>query len=73
MREKSFYDDTTLKNESKAPIGTIWTLLGKYVSDFSKPIMIASIMLGVAAGMVIGFGKFLSFCVNTGLLTKGSD
>ncbi len=73
MHEKSFYDDTTLKNESKAPIGTIWTLLGKYVSDFSKPIMIASIMLSVAAGMVIGFGKFLSFCVNTGLLTKGSD
>lgn len=73
MREKSFYDDTTPKNESKAPIGTIWTLLGKYISDFSKPIVIASIMLAVAAGMVIGFGKFLSFCVNTGLLAKGSD
>ncbi len=73
MREKSFYDDVTPKNESKAPIGTLWALLGKYVSKFCKPIILACIMLGVAAGMVLGFGKFLSFSVNTGLLTKGSD
>jgi ATP-binding cassette subfamily B protein len=73
MREKSFYDDVTPKNESKAPIGTLWALLGKYVSTFYKPIILACIMLGVAAGMVLGFGKFLSFSVNTGLLTKGSD
>lgn len=72
MREKSFYDDITPKNESKSPIGTIWTLLRKYIADFSKPIVIASIMLATAAGMVIGFGKFLSFSVNTGLLIKGS-
>jgi ATP-binding cassette subfamily B protein len=73
MREKSFYDDVTPKNESKAPIGTLWALLGKYVSTFYKPIILACVMLGVAAGMVLGFGKFLSFSVNTGLLTKGSD
>jgi ATP-binding cassette subfamily B protein len=73
MREKSFYDDVNPKNESKAPIGTLWALLGKYVSNFCKPIILACIMLGVAAGMVLGFGKFLSFSVNTGLLTKGSD
>jgi ATP-binding cassette subfamily B protein len=73
MREKSFYDDVNPKNESKAPIGTLWALLGKYVSNFCKPIILACIMLGVAAIMVLGFGKFLSFSVNTGLLTKGSD
>lgn len=73
MREKSFYDDVTPKNESKVPIGTLWALLGKYVSTFYKPIILACVMLGVAAGMVLGFGKFLSFSVNTGLLTKGSD
>ncbi len=73
MREKSFYDDVTPKNESKASIGTLWALLGKYVSTFYKPIILACVMLGVAAGMVLGFGKFLSFSVNTGLLTKGSD
>lgn len=73
MREKSFYDDVTPKNESKAPIGTLWALLGKYASKFCKPIILACVMLGVAAGMVLGFGKFLSFSVNTGLLTKGSD
>ena len=73
MREKSFYDDVNPKNESKAPIGTLWALLGKYVSNFCKPIILACIMLGVAAVMVLGFGKFLSFSVNTGLLTKGSD
>ena len=73
MREKSFYDDVSPKNESKAPIGTLWALLGKYVSTFYKPIILACVMLGVAAGMVLGFGKFLSFSVNTGLLTKGSD
>ena len=73
MREKSFYDDVTPKNESKAPMGTIWSLLGKYVPAFTKPIFIATIMLAIAAGMVIGFGKFLSFSVNTGLLEKGSD
>ena len=73
MREKSFYDAVTPKNESKAPIGTLWALLGKYVSTFYKPIILACVMLGVAAGMVLGFGKFLSFSVNTGLLTKGSD
>lgn len=73
MREKSFYDDVTPKNESKAPIGTLWALLGKYVSNFCKPIILACIMLGVAAFMVLGFGKFLSFSVNAGLLTKGSD
>jgi len=73
MREKSFYDDVTPKNESKAPIGTLWALLGKYVSNFCKPIILACIMLGVAAFMVLGFGKFLSFSFNAGLLTKGSD
>ena len=73
MREKSFYDDVTPKNESKAPLGTLWALLGKYISTFYKPIILACVMLGVAAGMVLGFGKFLSFSVNTGLLTKGSD
>ncbi len=73
MREKSFYDDVTPKNESKAPIGTLWALLGKYVSKFYQPILLATVMLAVAAGMVIGFGKFLSFSINTGLLTKGSD
>ncbi len=73
MREKSFYDDITHKNESKAPLGTLWALLGKYISTFYKPIILACVMLGVAAGMVLGFGKFLSFSVNTGLLTKGSD
>ena len=73
MREKSFYDDITHKNESKAPLGTLWALVGKYISTFYKPIILACVMLGVAAGMVLGFGKFLSFSVNTGLLTKGSD
>lgn len=73
MREKSFYDDVTPKDETKAPINTLWALLGKYVPAFTKPIFIATIMLAIAAGMVIGFGKFLSFSVNTGLLEKGSD
>ncbi len=73
MREKSFYDDITPKNETKAPISTLWALLGKYVPTFTKPILFATIMLAIAAGMVIGFGKFLSFSVNTGLLEKGSD
>lgn len=73
MREKSFYDDVALKNESKAPISTLWALLGKYVPTFIKPILFAAIMLAIAAVMVIGFGKFLSFSVNTGLLEKGSD
>lgn len=73
MREKSFYDDITPKDEAKAPISTLWTLLGKYVPIFTTPILIATIMLALAAGMVIGFGKFLSFSVNTGLLEKGSN
>jgi len=73
MREKSFYDDVAIKNESKASTNTILKLLKPYVSDFIKPIIIASFMLAIAAGMVIGFGKFLSFAVNNGLLSKGSD
>lgn len=73
MREKSFYDDVTLKNDSKAPIGTLWVLLGKYVPKFTKPILLAVVMLSVAAGMVIGLGKFLEFCVNAGVLTKGAE
>jgi ATP-binding cassette subfamily B protein len=73
MREKSFYDDVTPKDETKAPINTLWALLGKYVPAFTKPILIATVMLAIAAGMVIGFGKFLSFSVNTGLLEKGSN
>lgn len=73
MREKSFYDDVAPKNESKTSTNTILKLLKPYVSNFTKPIAIASFMLAIAAGMVIGFGKFLSFAVDNGLLTKGSD
>lgn len=73
MREKSFYDDVTPMNESKAPLGTLWALLGVYVPRFYGPIIFASIMLIIAAAMVIGFGKFLSFSIDAGLLVKGTD
>lgn len=73
MREKSFYDNVTLQNADKKPVSAILKLLKPYISDFYKSIAIASFMLAVAAGMVVGFGKFLSFAVNNGLLTKGSN
>ncbi len=77
MREKSFYDELTPKNEEdntgrKAQLGTIWTLLRAYLPEFYQPLMLAAVMLAVAAGLVIGLGKFLSFAVNAGLLTRGS-
>ena len=73
MREKSFYDDITPKNESRASVGTIWLLLGKYIPKFYASIFLAAVMLSIAAGMVIGLGKFLTFAVNTGILTKGTE
>lgn len=72
MREKSFYDDVTLKEGKKAPTNTILKLLRPYLAGFSKPITMASFMLAIAAGMVVGFGKFLSFAVDNGLFKKGS-
>jgi ATP-binding cassette, subfamily B, bacterial len=73
MREKSFYDELTPKNEAQAPLGTLWALLRDYLPKFYKPLMWAAAMLAVAAGLVLGFGKFLIFAVNVGLLSKGSQ
>jgi ATP-binding cassette subfamily B protein len=73
MREKSFYDDFTPKNNDKAPIGKLWGLLRSYIPNFYKPLVFAAVMLAVAAGLVLGFGKFLIFAVNVGLLSKGSQ
>ena len=61
MREKSFYDDFTPKNNDKAPIGKLWGLLRSYIPSFYKPLVFAAVMLAVAAGLVLGFGKFLIF------------
>ena len=73
MREKSFYDDLSPKNDDKAPLGKLWGLLRNYIPNFYKPLIFAAVMLAVAAGLVLGFGKFLIFAVNVGLLSKGSQ
>ncbi len=73
MREKSFYDDLSPKNDDKAPLGKLWGLLRDYIPNFYKPLIFAAVMLAVAAGLVLGFGKFLIFAVNVGLLSKGSQ
>lgn len=73
MREKSFYDDLTPKNDTKAPLGKLWDLLSNYLPVFYKPLIFAAFMLTIAAGLVLGFGKFLIFAVNEGLLSKGSQ
>ncbi len=73
MREKSFYDDLSPKNGGKAPLGKLWGLLRDYIPNFYKPLAFAAVMLAVAAGLVLGFGKFLIFAVNVGLLSKGSQ
>lgn len=54
-------------------LGSLWRLLKPYVRLFVRPLCFASFMLAIAAGMVIGFGKFLSFVVDCGLFLKGSD
>lgn len=74
MREKSFYDDKIKTDSANGDnVGSLWQLLKPYLKPFTKPLLIASLMLAVAAGMVIGFGKFLSFVVDQGLLVKGSN
>ena len=73
MREKSFYDDLTPKSDDKAPLGKLWHLFQGYLPNFYKPLVFAAVMLAVAAGLILGFGKFLIFAVNVGLLSKGSQ
>lgn len=73
MREKSFYDNQTINADKGDKIGSLWLLLKPYVKSFNKPLIIASLMLAAAAGMVIGFGKFLSFVVDQGLFVKDSN
>lgn len=73
MREKSFYDNVANNDSAKSKnIGSIWFLIKPYLRPFAKPISVAFVMLAVAAGMVLGFGKFLNFAVDKGLFVKGS-
>jgi ATP-binding cassette subfamily B protein len=73
MREKSFYDNQIKTDDKGDNINSLWLLLKPYIKPFSKPLLIASFMLAVAAGMVIGFGKFLNFVVDHSLFVKGSN